>query len=711
MLLVLYVCPLFAQDHDSIKLIRLRSVDVTAESFTEAVERGSTLPVDVAGRDYIRRHFAGGLMQTLQQIPGVRSMDIGTGFSKPMIRGMAFNRVIVAENGIKQEGQQWGGDHGLEMDAFDMERVVVIKGPASLLYGSDAMGGVIDIDRDLMPAEDQVYGEVLGLGKSVNDNIGGSVMLGLKKGRWHVKSRYTEQNFGDFRVPADEVVYLTRKIPVYGKRLKNTAGRERDASVFAEYRRGCYYANVAVSNIFQKMGFFPGAHGVPNLSLVESDGNARNIELPYSTVNHFKVTTRQKYCWDSAIATWDIGWQNNHRQELSRFHTHYQAQPAPVVDPDKELEFMLRTASSSLRLTKYTPSDWEYAAGWDVQYQDNDIDGYGFLLPAFERFTTGLSGVGTWSPSSDFSLSGGVRYDYGKVDIAAYEDVYLTEYLTDKGSDRSIIDQYRWRSYRVDRSFGDFSCTVGMVWSFAEGHRLKANIGRGFRLPGANELASNGVHHGAFRHEQGDPGLSSERGWQLDVAYSFETEKVCLSVSPFVSWYSNYIYLQPTGEWSVLPHAGQIYRYTGAEVLFAGLETSFQLEILPQLEYNFGGEYVYNRNLDERTALSFSPPATMRNSLTWKNEVLSIRAELETIATQKHVARNESQTPGANIVHLGATADIRFGRSMMTASLSLRNVFNTRYYNHLSFYRMIEIPEPGRNIQLLITIPFKSKLQ
>lgn len=136
----------------------------------------------------------------MENIPGVQAMDIGSGFSKPMIRGMGFNRVAVLENGIKQEGQQWGADHGLELDAFNVDAVNVMKGPASLLYGSDAMGGVIDIAPVQVPAENMLFGDVTLLGKSVNGTIGASLMLGIKRNAWYTRLRYSEQRFGDYRI-------------------------------------------------------------------------------------------------------------------------------------------------------------------------------------------------------------------------------------------------------------------------------------------------------------------------------------------------------------------------------------------------------------------------------------------------------------------------------------------------------------------------------
>lgn len=181
MLLLVFVLPLYSQETDSIKQVELESITITATSYKTSSKLNSALSVEVVEKDFLKNHFTGNLIQALEYIPGVRSMDIGSGFSKPMIRGMGFNRISVTENGIKQEGQQWGSDHGLEIDAFNIERVTVRKGPSSLLYGSDAMGGVVEITQAPPPFDNQIFGEAVVLGKSVNETSGGSVLLGLKK--------------------------------------------------------------------------------------------------------------------------------------------------------------------------------------------------------------------------------------------------------------------------------------------------------------------------------------------------------------------------------------------------------------------------------------------------------------------------------------------------------------------------------------------------
>lgn len=699
------------QKSDSINKSLLLPDVVVTETYQQRQARKSALTVEVADKDFLRKHFTGNFMQAMQNIPGVQAMDIGSGFSKPMIRGMGFNRIAVLENGIKQEGQQWGADHGLELDAFNIEAVNVLKGPASLLYGSDAMGGVIDITSPTAPADNSVFGDVTLLGKSVNGTIGGSLMLGIKKNAWYSHIRYSEQHFGDYRIPTDSIVYLTQRIPIYGRKLKNTAGVERNIGLFTQYQKDGYKANISVSNVYQKAGFFPGAHGVPDASRVQDDGDSRNIELPSSKVNHLKVTTHQQYAWEKLILSADLGFQNNHREEWSAFHTHYGSQPAPEKDTDKELAFNLNTYSASVKARLVGSSSWEHTFGMDGQHQRNGIDGYSFLLPEYNRTTAGMLWLTTYRPNNVLSVSGGVRYDYGHINISSHEDAYLADYLKSQGYAQEQIDFYKWNSHAVTENFGDYSFSLGLVWTPSDRQMVKVNLGRSFRLPGANELAANGVHHGTFRHEQGDANLKSEQGWQMDASYNLNYKSISFAVSPFASWFSNYIFLRPTGEWSVLPHAGQIYRFTGAKALFAGAEASVDIRFLRNFTYRISGEYVYTYNCDEHIPLSFSPTASMRNTLTWQKSRYMLYAEWQSIARQNRVDRNEDRTSGANLFHLGGSLNIPIGgNNEIEITLTARNIFDTRYYNHLSFYRRVEIPEPGRNFQLLIKIPFKKLL-
>lgn len=654
---------------------------------------------------FLDTHFSGNFVQALQSVPGVQSMDIGSGFSKPMIRGLGFNRIAVAEGGVKQEGQQWGADHGLEIDAFGVSGADVVKGPSSLLYGSDAMGGVIELQTPRFRPVEGWFGEVALLGKTVNDGLGLSTLVGLRRGRWQVQLRLSGQSFADYRVPTDTVVYLTEPMPLRHRRLKNTAGSERDASLFAHYKKDNYHATLLVSNAWQKTGFFPGAHGVPDLSRLAGDGHSRNVELPYSRVDHLKVQTRHEFTLSRAVLSADLAWQYNDREEWSAFHTHYGTQQPPAHDPDKELAFRLHTLSGGVALRLHPQERYEQTVGFNVQGQFNRIGGYSFLLPRYDRQAVGAFYLGTYKASKSLTLTGGVRYDYGGVQIAAHDDAALALYLMQHGYDAGSVEQLRQVSPRLRRTFDDLSGAIGVVWTVSETQLIKANIGRSFRLPGVNELGANGVHHGTFRHEQGDHNLSSEHGWTLDASYELAQERFALALSPFVSLFDHYLYLRPTSEWSVLPHAGQIYRYTSAEALFAGTELSLHYDVIPALRLSLTGEYVYTENRDAHTALTFSPPAQATLGIAWRQREWELSAELQGIARQTRVAHNEDTTPGTALLHLGGKVCFHaLGRSVHVYA-ALRNVFNRRYYNHLSFYRKIMMPEPGRNLNLHVNIP------
>jgi iron complex outermembrane receptor protein len=701
--------PTMAQEVDSIQECTLNEIVVAGRMGSS--DRHPTPPVVYAGKDFLLERFSGNLIQTIEHQPGIQAMSIGFGFAKPMIRGLGFSRIAVVENGIKQEGQQWGADHGLEIDAFNVESATIRKGPLSLLYGSDAMGGVIEIVPAPAPIDNQVYGSAALLAKSVNETLGGSLLVGLRKDQWHTRIRFSEQMFGDYRVPVDTVVFLTQRMPVYGRRLKNTAGREQDVSVLTEYRNKNYFARFALSDVFQKTGFFPGAHGIPSLARLQPDGDNRNIDLPFSTVNHLKINLGQRYLPGGVRFVWDVAFQQNHRKEFSLFHTHYGAQSPPETDPNKELEFRLSTLTSSLKAEWMNLENLELTVGWDTESQKNKVDGYSFLLPRYRRLTAGGYALGVFHTGAGWSFSGGIRFDYGELQLSPYRDAYLEAYLRTQAYPEEVIAAYRWRSYPVDRHFGDFSGSVALNWAPGGPHRADVHLGRSFRLPGANELASNGMHHGSFRHEQGDASLDSEQGWQLDAAYSYDSAGVGVLASPFFSWFKNYIYLKPTGEWSILPHAGQLYRYTGTEALFAGVEASLRLALAQNLTYWLDGEYVYTYNVHAHTPLSFSPPTSVRNALSWEWKSLLLRAEIQSIATQNRVDRNEDRTPGAHLVHLSARFCFPLCGNVAQATLSIQNLLNTLYFNHLSFYRKIEVPEPGRNIQLSIHLPFNFKFK
>jgi iron complex outermembrane recepter protein len=686
---------------------------VVRENYENTRNRKEALSIEVIKKEFIIENNAGNLIKTIGKLPGVYSMDIGSGFSKPVIRGMGFNRVAVSENGIKQEGQQWGADHGIELDQFNVEKIEIYKGPMSLQYGSDAIGGLIEIIPVSAPSINKVFGEVTLIGKSNNNLLGVSAMIGLKHNHWYAKMRMTEQHFGDYKVPTDTFVYLTRPLPIYNGKLKNTAGFERDLATTLGYSVARASSYFTVSNVFQKTGFFPGSHGVPDLNRIKEDGNSRNIELPNSNVNHFKIINNSTLKFKKWKGSLDLAFQNNHRQEWAKFHTHYGNQSLPSANPNLELDFNLNTYTGNLKFESSTDQTWKHVIGFNSDYQQNSIAGYNFLLPEFKRFTSGAYVIETYHLSENVKLTGGIRFDIGTFSIEDFYDSILEQYLKNMNLySPEEIAFYSQRSYGINKQFNNLSWSAGMVFNPDKRQTYKANIGHSFRLPGSNELAANGIHHGTFRHEQGDTSLVSEKGYQLDVAYTFESERLYFSINPFVSWFSNYIYLNPTGEWSVLPHAGQIYKYQQAQALVSGGECTINYEFHKNFTYESSLEYVYLQNLTDGYPLPFSPPLSALNSIIWhwhsENkafEEFHCTFEHQFVAKQERIARNEEVSESYNLFGISLNNNLKFGKTKLKLSFQIQNLLNTKFFNHLSFYRKLNIPEAGRNIQLIIRIP------
>lgn len=676
------VVTLCAQAIDSLKVVELQEVSVKGSAIPKS--QLSVQQSVFVSSDEMKRRSGYSLMDALSQTEGVQSMDIGVGFSKPMIRGLGFQRIAVTENGVKQEGQQWGADHGLEVDAYHVEAVRVVIGPASVLYGSDAMGGAIEILPPVFPLKDTVSGEALVSYQSVSTGLNGSVMLQMKRDKFFTKVRYTERHWADYSVPADSFTYLSMQLPIHNRKLKNTAGMERSVNAMLAYKNGIYQGRINISDSYQKSGSFSGAHGLPSSLSLEDDGNRWNIDYPYSLVNHLKIASTNTWTGRQLQTILTLGYQLNHREEWSKFHTHNMSQQPPEVNPDKELMFHLHTGSGQL-LFRYSPTmSWEYIAGISAMIQHNDIGGYGFLIPAYDRQECGTFFLANYQLTSAIKLSGSVRYDLGHIHSKAHAEAVQ----------------------EVNRMFNDYSVALGVEYEPFEGNKLRASVGRAFRLPSVNELTSNGVHHGAFRHEKGDSSLVSEQGWQADMAYILSRRDFEVSLSPFFSYYTHFIALHPTGRWSSLPDAGQVYQYVDSPTLLAGGEVRVRARVWRRLHYAFSGEYVFTRDCNSKTATPFSPPASMRNTLSWESTHWHCFAECQSVAAQNRVCHNEMKTPGYTLIHLGGSIDFHLHESRLTLLLHVRNLLNTSYLNHLNFYRRIELPEAGIDVQTTIRLNF-----
>lgn len=682
---------------------------VVHDRLSEERKKTESLNIEVIDKAFIQRNLGGSLMQTLSRMPGIKTIGIGSGQSKPLIRGLGFNRVMVTDKGIKHEGQQWGADHGLELDQFAAGEVELIKGAASFIHGSDAIGGVINVKPGPLPAAHTLGGSVDLIGKTNNSLYGTSVNLLGRREHWFFDSRFTYQNYGDYRVPTDIVHVYNYPVPLYRQALRNTAGRETGLHFNTGYLTDHFRSIFYVSNVQTRSGFFANAHGLEPIKVNTQlhDRSSRDVQQPSQEVNHFKIINRSQYHTGNHLLQADLGYQHNFRQEFSGYVNHGHM---PPVYPDTmripsnlEREFDKQVYSLNIR-DQLLLNKHELTFGVNAEYQDNLINGWSFLVPSFKQHTAGLFLYDKFKLSDQILLHGALRYDYGNLRMYEYRDWFESEGV-------KLI-----RAANLTRSFNSLVWSAGINYLPSSPFSLKANIGKSFRMPIAKELSANGVNYHYYSYERGDPSLDPEESYQADLTLGWDAPKWSVQLSPFYNYFPNYIYLNPTSEHDYLHGAGnQIFDYTQSRVMRYGGEIQVKYQFMETLGAELLGEYLYAKQLSGKKkgyTLPFSPPASALLNLTWSPKLNKsftenyFSVDYRITAAQNNTVPPEKKTPGYGLINVQAGTKVNLYHQPIMISLQAQNLLNTKYLNHTSFYRLIELPEAGRNIVLSLKVPF-----
>ncbi|MDX5320056.1 MAG: TonB-dependent receptor [Bacteroidota bacterium] len=661
------------------------------------------ISVWVLGQEQIQKNIGPTLSNALEHLPGINSMNTGLNVSKPVIRGMTGNRIVVAENGIKQEGQQWGGDHGLEMDPFNAEKIEVIKGPAALLYGSDAIGGLIHIKQPLIPVSGKHEATASTQYKSVNQSYGSSLSFkGNAKG-WVYRFRLTGMDYGDYQVPADSFTYNRYRLPLVGGRIKNTAGKEWHIAAQVGINRKWGFTRLSFTRFDQQIGVFPGAIGIPRSYDLQDDQNRRNLDLPRQHILHHKVLSNTNIQLGKDWLEIDAAMQWNHRQEYSSPHAHGQA----IGTSSLAHGLLLQTGSVMARYHREGKRR-SRTYGLSYMYQSHRFNGFEFLLPAFATQQLGAFVFQKYTLNTRSTISAGIRGDWASVNIQEHKQAVF---------ENGIPVGEQLRVAKNNRSFLNWSGAVGWTYAIDSKTTLKTNLGKSFRMPSAQELSVNGVHHGSFRHEVGDPNLNAEQAWQLDFALEYEKKSLFIGFTPFLNYFGNYIFLRPTAQFSPLPEAGQIFQYEQTTALLTGGEFSTEYHPIKQIHIEAGMEYVLARNINENLPLPFIPPFQIKSAIEWewakdakRWEEGYIRLAWTYADAQNETDRNEKATPAYHVWNLGAGIHWKLTSNYhLELSIMCRNLFNQQYMNHLSRWRYLNLPEPGRNLMVQLNIPLITK--
>lgn len=634
----------------------------------------SSLSVDPIEKAQIQNNSSSNITEALTQIAGVSSISSGGGIAKPVIRGLGYNRIVSINEGIRQEGQQWGDEHGLEIDQFSAERIEVLKGPSSLLFGSDAIGGVINILEPFPAPLGTVKGELLSQYQTNSKQyVVGAMVEGNQNGFvWRI--RKTNKNAAAYSTP-NEAIY-------------NSAFNEDNASLMLGINKKWGYQHFHFSSYQAQFGMIEGERDSMGL-FVTSEGNSvsneealtRTIDLPLQRVNHYKVSSLGSYFIGKGNLRTVFGWQNNQRKE-------YEDDafiPGLFID--------LKTVTGDVKYYFPQHNNWDIVVGVSGGAQQNNNKGEEYLIPDFSSTDFGIFSS-IKKVKDKWSRNFGLRYDWKTISADSLSGVFNF----------------------FERSFNAISGSFGFTYEPNERLHFRWNAGRGFRVPNISELSANGVHEGTFRYEIGNPDLKPETSWQFDAGLGYESEKIGGEFSLFYNAFNQFIYYRNSENqtMSVDDVNYPVFRYVQGDALFYGGEVSVDYHITEQIHFENKASYVWAINQKTELALPFIPPFHLNSLLSyefikkqngnWKS--IKIKAQYDYFAKQNRIDQFETITKAYSLVGGGFSARYQSKSTCVDFYLIASNITNQVYFNHLSRLKYVGIAGMGRNLIIGCSIPF-----
>ncbi|MEI7662245.1 MAG: TonB-dependent receptor [Bacteroidota bacterium] len=647
----------------------------------------SSISITPIGKNQLFTLPSTNLINSIATVPGLSEITTGGAVSKPVIRGLSANHVITLNEGVRQEGSQWGDEHGIEIDQFSADRIEVLKGPASLFYGSDAMGGVINI-LEPNPAElNTVKGEWVSQYSTNNRLSGNSLMAeGNHNGLiWRVRGTY--KTAASFKTPP-EYVY-------------NSGFSEKNLSGMVGLNKRWGYSHLHFSHFDSKIGIIGGERDSLTRQFISREGKiispdeakSREIAIPFQLVSHEKITSVSNFVIRNSQIRLNLGYQVNDRQEFS------------VTPVTPGLYFHLDTWTGDAKYTLSVKKSIELVAGISGMVQTNLNRGVEFLVPDYNLQDIGgfVYAKKSWNR---FSVNAGMRLDERHIE----GKILFLDSLGYKAPGGAILFP------GFNSHFSAFSGSAGMTFRVNSIVNLKLNIGRGFRAPNIAELGSGGVHEGTFRYEIGNPSLVPELSLQFDFEISANTKYLNAVFNGFYNTINNFIYSRNTGNEKRF-HDGAwypVYRYTQGNSVLEGFEMELDIHPVDPLHLDNNIDYVYGTNTTTGIPLPFIPALHSQHDLKWviktgKHGIFRnpwAEAGIEIHYAQKRIDTFETMTPGYLLINASIGTGLRVKKQLWTLFISGKNLGDVKYFDHMSRLKEVGIYNMGRNITFGVMIPF-----
>ncbi len=683
--------------------IHLKSVNITAKKL-ENITQNQTLLDDRELQGTMGENLAG----TLKSISGVNMLQTGSSIAKPVIHGMHSNRVLILNNGVRQEGQQWGSEHAPEIDPFVAKKVTVIKGASGVRYGSDAIGGVIMVESNDLAVKDSVLTEVN--------------QVYFTNGRQFVTSLIAEGGTGKkspllWRVQGTFKKGGNVSAPDY--HLANTGLEERNFSVTAGYHKNSFKSELFFSQFNTKIGIFSGSHIGNVTDLLTAIQRERPMEAytpekfsyaidrPYQDIQHnlAKLKLVQKTGEGRNISL-TLGRQYNFRSEID------------VLRGDRNLAQIFKITSYTYELVyDHKPlGRIRGYAGSNGMLQRNISTGTltapqrtTVIIPNFNNTTFGVFLIERLVRKYS-EWEAGIRFDHRNLHV-----YYLDR--TSKALTTPVVTNT------------NVSGTLGFNRKFSHGLDLNINLASTFRGASVNELYSDGVHHGSASYELGDPSLRPETAYNSSFTLKFNSGKFDAELHGYFNYIRNYIFISPTGR-PVLTIRGAFpeFRYTQTDATFNGLDVKAGYGLLPGLYLSSKLSFLLADDRVNQQPLIFIPANRIDNNLRvlpglkWLDEVslnylfVARQNRVPSKVIFKDIDPSEivfsdfggdfaAAPPAYHLLNLSFKKELPLFRERLQASIEIKNLLNTSYRDYLNRFRYFT-DEMGRNFVIRGTYRF-----
>jgi iron complex outermembrane receptor protein len=688
-------------------IVENQGIVVTGVSSATSI-RKAPVPVLSIRKNELLQSSSTNIIDALSKKPGISQLSTGPGISKPIIRGLGYNRVVVVNDGVRQEGQQWGDEHGIEIDDMSVNKVEILKGPASLMYGSDALAGVIHFISHVPVAEGTIKGNALYNFQSNNSQSGVHASISGNRNDFNWNAYGSFKSAGDYRNK-------------YDGRVLNSRFNEKNFGGYIGINKSWGYSHLVFSSFHQDVGLIEGERDATTGNFILYGGsplehvatgnelNSRSPMIPKQDIRHFKIISDNAITLNRNRIKLNVGFQNNVRREYGN----------PEDVNEEELHFDLKTISYNLQWQLPQAKDWHVTLGASGMFQKNTNKAEEVIIPEYDIFDIG-SFLFAQRFLKKMTLSGGLRIDHRSL------------------NSEELIEDGDTRFNPFKKNFTNVSGSAGISIEPNEHITLKLNVGRGFRAPNMAELGSNGAHEGTNRYEYGDYQLKSENSLQFDAGIDMDKDHYSLSLSAFYNHVSNFIYnrkLNSTvgGDSIVLLDGEELiaYRFDQQHAALAGFEAEIDLHPHPLDWLHFENSFSYvrgrfNEAVDGTRNLPMIPAARWSSELranlndagkSIKN--VYIRAGVITTLKQDKpftAYDTEFATSGYSLLNAGIGFEFHSKkRQLFSLHIAGNNLTDVAYIDHLSRLKYAAINEvtgrqgvfnAGRNVSVKLNLVF-----